>query len=171
VHDVQVGFKYICEKMIETNAAFGAEESGGYGFKDHIPERDGILSALLVIEMLASSPYTLLSEYVHSKRKQLGEIFYDRIDYIYHNDDRNDKLPTLEKHSPTTIAHFSVHDIAVFYSSRGTVNGLKFYLEGKTRWLLLRSSETEPLIRIYAEGESHNEVHQILNSGIALITT
>ncbi|HAP36142.1 MAG TPA: phosphoglucomutase, partial [Bacteroidetes bacterium] len=126
---------------------------------------------LLFIEMLASSSYTLLSDYVQSKRKQFGEIFYDRIDYIYHNDDRDDKLPALEKHSPKTIANFSVRDVAVFYSSRGIVNGLKFYLEGKTRWLLLRSSETEPLIRIYAEGESHNEVQQILNSGIALITT
>ncbi|MFZ4620906.1 MAG: phosphoglucomutase [Bacteroidota bacterium] len=169
VHDVQVGFKYICEKMIETNAAFGAEESGGYGFKGHIPERDGILSALLFIEMLASSPYNRLSEYVSEKRKEFGEIFYDRIDHPYHKEDRNDKLPMLAKNAPKMIASFTVKDSAQFYSSRGIVNGLKFSLEGNARWLLLRSSETEPLIRIYAEGESMAEVKDILNAGMELV--
>lgn len=169
VHDVQVGFKYICEKMLETDAAFGAEESGGYGFKGHIPERDGILSALIFMEMLALSPYKKLSEYVRSKRKEFGEIYYDRIDHPYHAADRNDKLPLLAKHSPASIASFTVVDTAAFFSSRGIVNGLKFSLKGKARWLLLRSSETEPLIRIYAEGESVDEVKDILNAGMELI--
>ena len=169
VHDVQVGFKYICEKMMETDAAFGAEESGGYGFKGHIPERDGILSALLFIEMLASSPHKRLSDYVEVKRKQFGRIFYDRVDHPYHHDDRNDKLPAMINDPPAEIAQFSVKNILKFYSIRGIVNGLKFNLEGKTRWLLLRSSETEPLIRVYAEGESEKEVQQILKSGIAII--
>lgn len=169
VHDVQVGFKYICEKMLETDAAFGAEESGGYGFKGHIPERDGILSALIFMEMLALSPYKKLSEYVRSKRKEFGEIYYDRIDHPYHAADRNDKLPHLANHSPASIASFPVVRTEAFYSSRGIVNGLKFSLEGKARWLLLRSSETEPLIRIYAEGESADEVKNILNAGMELI--
>jgi phosphomannomutase len=169
VHDVQVGFKYICEKMMEMDAAFGAEESGGYGFKGHIPERDGILSALLCIEMLASSPYTLLSDYVRDRRKRFGEIFYDRVDLAYHGDDRNDLLPLLERTPPFSLVQFPVTSIGIFYSSRGIINGLKFYLEGSARWLLLRSSETEPLIRIYAEGQSPSEVQQILQSGIALI--
>ncbi len=169
VHDVQVGFKYICEKMIETDAAFGAEESGGYGFKGHIPERDGILSALVFMEMLASSPYKNLSEYVRSKRKEFGEIFYDRIDHPYLGEDRNDRLPHLRTHAPSTVASFAVVGTAAFFSSRGIVNGLKFSLEGKARWLLLRSSETEPLIRIYAEGESPEEVKNILNAGMDLV--
>ncbi len=170
VHDVQVGFKYICEKMMETDAAFGAEESGGYGFKGHIPERDGILSALIFIEMLASSSSKTLTEYVNQKRKQFGEIFYDRIDHPHYNENRNEILPELEKTPPAFIAQYSVNKIDSYCSSRGIVNGLKFTLLGKTRWLLLRSSETEPLIRIYAEGESQQEVQQILNEGINLIT-
>ncbi len=169
VHDVQVGFKYISETMIATDAAFGAEESGGYGFKGHIPERDGILSALLFIEMLAYSPFNKLSEYVADKRKEFGEIFYDRIDHPYHKEDRIDKLPMLVKKMPKMIASFLVANSAQFYSSRGIVNGLKFSLEGSARWLLLRSSETEPLIRIYAEGESIEEVKVILNAGMELV--
>jgi phosphomannomutase len=170
VHDVQVGFKYICEAMMNTKAAFGAEESGGYGFRGHIPERDGILSALLFMEMLAVSPYRKLSEYVRAKRKQFGEIFYDRIDHPYHNSDRVEILPALELHPPSTVAGFPVTQRNSFFSSRGIVNGLKLHLDGKARWLLLRSSETEPLIRIYAEGESHDEVQRILRAGIALVT-
>jgi phosphomannomutase len=170
VHDVQVGFKYICEKMRETDAAFGAEESGGYGFKGHIPERDGILSALIFIEMLASSSYTRLSAYAGAKRRQFGEIFYDRIDHPYLGSDRIEKLPLLEKSPPSHIAQFQVKRINSFQSSRGVTNGLKLILDGNTRWLLLRSSETEPLIRIYAEGESAEEVRLILASGIALVT-
>lgn len=171
VHDVQVGFKYICEKMMETDAAFGAEESGGYGFKGHIPERDGILSGLMFIEMFASSSSKTLTEYVYQKRKEFGEIFYDRIDHPYYKEDRNEILPKLEKTPPAFITQFGVNKIDSYCSSRGIINGVKFTLNGKSRWLLLRSSETEPLIRIYAEGESQQEVQQILKEGINLITT
>ncbi len=170
VHDVQVGFKYICETMMATDAAFGAEESGGYGFKGHIPERDGILSALLIVEMLALSGYARLSEFAAAKRSRFGEIHYDRIDKEYHGQDRNDILPVLELAPPASLAGFAVARIDGFRSSRGVTNGLKFTLEGSTRWLLLRSSETEPLMRIYAEGESPEEVKQILASGITLIS-
>ncbi len=170
VHDVQVGFKYICETMMATDAAFGAEESGGYGFKGHIPERDGILSALLIIEMLATSGQARLSEYAAAKRSRFGGIHYDRIDKEYHGADRNDILPALELEPPSSIAGFTVMRIAGFRSSRGVTNGLKFTLDGSTRWLLLRSSETEPLIRIYAEGESPEEVTQLLAAGITLIS-
>ena len=75
----------------------------------------------------------------------------------------------LAKNAPKMIASFTVKDSALFYSSRGIVNGLKFSFDGKARWLLLRSSETEPLIRIYAEGESMEEVKNILNAGMDLV--
>ncbi len=170
VHDVQVGFKYICETMLTADAAFGAEESGGYGFKGHIPERDGILSALLMMEMLAVSPHRTLSAYVRERRERFGEIFYDRIDHPYHAADRTERLPALEQDRPKSIAGLAVTKVQSFRSSRGIVNGLKFILEGNARWLLLRSSETEPLIRIYAEGTSHGEVRQLLQAGMSLFT-
>ncbi|NUN69964.1 MAG: phosphoglucomutase, partial [Bacteroidetes bacterium] len=102
VHDVQVGFKYICETMLRTDAAFGAEESGGYGYKGHIPERDGILSALLMMEMLALSGHRTLSGYVAAKRQQFGRIWYDRIDHPYHGADRTERLPALERNRPAS---------------------------------------------------------------------
>ncbi|AFH48720.1 Phosphoglucomutase [Ignavibacterium album JCM 16511] len=165
VIDVQVGFKYITEVMIKQNIAFGCEESGGFGYGVHIPERDGILSSLFMIEMLAHSGFNKLSEYVHHKRKTFGEIFYDRIDLSYDKPDRNDLLPKLYKKYLDKISEFRVVFVKPFYSSRNVINGLKFFLEGNNRWLLIRSSETEPIVRIYAEGQSIDEVKQFLEFG------
>lgn len=165
VYDVQVGFKYICEKMISEDVAFGAEESGGFGYKNHIPERDGILSGLIFCEMLAAHGSQKLSEYLKIKRKQFGNIFYSRIDKQYEKADRIKKLPLLFSTPPNNIAGFNLFGIKEFYSSRRIVNGLKFMLGEKNRWLLIRSSETEPIIRIYAEGESDEEVKNILDAG------
>lgn len=168
VHDVQVGFKYICEAMLAHDVAFGAEESGGYGLKGHLPERDGLLSALLVLEMLAASGHRTLGTLVAAKRAQFGPIYYDRIDQPYPQADRLTKLPDLLAAGLTTVAGFAVEHIDAFYSSRGVVNGLKFRLAGETRWLLLRASETEPLMRLYAEGQSAGEVAALLAAGQAL---
>ncbi|MBT2556157.1 hypothetical protein J7E24_00010 [Hymenobacter sp. ISL-91] len=170
IHDVQVGFKYICEAMLAHDVAFGAEESGGYGLKGHLPERDGLLSGLLVLEMLARSGYRTLGELVQAKRRQFGPIYYDRIDQEYHHPDRPAKLPALHAAPPAALAGWPVEDTAAFYSSRGIVNGLKLRLHGDTRWLLLRASETEPLMRLYAEGQSDDEVRALLAAGQALLT-
>ncbi len=169
VFDVQVGFKYIAEKMIDDEIVFGCEESGGYGYGFHIPERDGIFSTLVLLEMLAKSGLKKLSDYVSLKRKQFGIIYYDRIDYHYDKEDRIKILPNLFDNSPQIIGGFKVNKINSFYSSRGIINGIKFTLEGKPRWLLLRASETEPLVRVYAEAESEDEVKSLLNVGIKLI--
>ncbi len=169
VFDVQVGFKYIAEKMIFENIAFGCEESGGFGYANHVPERDGILSALILCEMLAGSGYNRLSDYIDEKRKIFGEIFYDRIDYIYEKENRTEILPNLYINPPLVISGFDVVNTIMFCSSRGIINGIKFRLSGNPRWLLIRASETEPLIRLYAEAESIEEVNEILISGIKII--
>jgi phosphomannomutase len=168
VIDVQVGFKYICEKMIEENIAIGCEESGGYGFKNHIPERDGIYSALLFIEMLASSDHKRLSDYASQRREEFGTIFYDRIDIEYRNKDRENMPPVVFHSEPKSLFGFKVINIQKFMSSRNIINGIKFVLEGESRWILFRASETEPIIRIYAEGHSTDEVKQLIDYGTAL---
>jgi len=165
IHDVQVGFKYITEVMINKRITFGCEESGGFGYGIHIPERDGILSSLLMIEMLAHSGFTKLSEFVDQKRKEFGNIFYDRIDLKYEKHDRYDLLPELYRKFIDSITNFRVVQVKAFYSSRNIINGLKFFLEGDNRWLLLRSSETEPIVRIYAEGQNDDEVKKFLEYG------
>lgn len=168
VEDVQVGFKYICEKMISDDVAFGCEESGGFGFKGHIPERDGIFSSLIFIEMLAYSKLNRLSDYLKLIRNKFGNIFYSRIDYHYSKSDRLNLLPDLSR-KELDFGRFKQIDLLPFYSSRNIINGLKFVFEGNTQWLLLRSSETEPMIRIYAEGNSDEEVSELLTLGKKLI--
>ncbi len=169
VFDVQVGFKYICESMLKGNILFGCEESGGYGYKNHMPERDGILSSLLLIEMLAVSGCTKMSDYVYSIREKYGVVFYDRADIQYAAQNRMSILPKLFDLPPKQLAGSEVLSLEKFDSSRGVINGLKFTLKGASRWLLIRASETEPLIRIYAEGDSSNDVQNLLSSGEKLI--
>lgn len=169
VFDVQVGFKYICEKMISEDIAFGCEESGGYGYKGHMPERDGILSGLLFIEMLARSGYSRISEYVNQKRKEFGNIYYSRIDFPYHETNRLEILPNIVSQSNNDFNEFELVKKSEFTSSRGIVNGVKFRFKGDTRWLLIRSSETEPMFRIYAEGDSEDDVEKLLSLGKTLI--
>ena len=168
VADVQVGFKYVAEAMIENDAAFGAEESGGFGFKGHLPERDGIFSGLVFLEMLANSGHTTLESFISEKRKELGEIYYDRIDQENDSTARYKVLPALALTSPAELANFKVTGMQYYQSSRGQINGLKLRLEGNPRWLLLRVSETEPIVRIYAEGETRQEVQQLLKAGKSL---
>lgn len=165
VHDVQVGFKFVSEMMIEKNAVFGAEESGGFGFFNHLAERDGIFSCFVVLQMLAESGEKNLSSFLKMKRKEFGNIFYNRIDFISTNPDIHEVLPAFEKNPPTKLAGFPVSCVKSFKNSRGIINGLKFYLEGNPRWLLIRVSETEPMVRVYAEAESSEEVSQLLKVG------
>lgn len=161
VYEVQVGFKYICDVMLQHQIAFGGEESGGFGYGMHIPERDGIFSSLLLLEMLASSSCKTLSAYFKEKQSSLGTVYYDRIDLVYKNENKNDLLPQLSLNSPRMINGFKVVDMRLFYSSRNIVNGIKFLL-GPCRWVLIRSSETENIVRFYAEGQSEEEVENLL---------
>ena len=169
IYEVQVGFKYIADIMTTHSIAFGGEESGGFGYGTHIPERDGILSSLLLLEMLSASPYSKLSDYLKEKQEKMGVICYDRIDMVYTQPDKNELLPWLHQNQPHEIAGFAIRKILPFLSSRNLVNGLKFVLEGDCRWLLIRSSETENIIRFYAEGQTGKEVTALLQYGQNLL--
>jgi phosphomannomutase len=170
VIDVQVGFKYVAEAMMESGAAFGAEESGGFGFKGHLPERDGIFSALVFLEMLSASGFKSLDAFIRNKRLELGEIFYSRIDCINDNPKRHNVLAALTANPPKTLSGFNVTEIKTYLNSRGLINGQKIRLEGNPRWLLIRVSETEPMVRIYAEAENDTEVKTLLESGYELFS-
>jgi len=169
VFDVQVGFKYVAEAMIEKQAAFGAEESGGFGFKEHLPERDGIFSGLLFLEMLARSGYKKLDDFIENQRNRLGVIHYDRIDIKSNSHRRHEVLPRLAVNPPERIGNHKIDNLQTYQSSRGIINGLKLSLEGNPRWLLLRVSETEPMVRVYAEAECNGEVAALLHHGMMLL--
>ena len=165
-YDVQVGFKYITDIMVREQVCFGGEESGGFGYGIHLPERDGVFSALLFLEMLSVSGCKTLSAYVAERVKALGEVHYARIDSHCDRPDRTKLLPALHESALRMIAGFPVVSEQTFLSSRGIVNGIKYILEGDCRWLLLRASETEPILRVYAEGQSDDEVRLLLQRGI-----
>jgi len=165
VIDVQVGFKYVAEAMIENYAVFGVEESGGFGLRGHIPERDGILSALLFLEMVAASGLDKLDDFIDQKRNKFGRIFYDRIDFHCHSAKRFAVLDLLAKNAPAIISGHKVLSFQSYQGCDGQINGLKLRLKGNPRWLLLRVSETEPMVRVYAEGQNNDEVSAFLQEG------
>ncbi|HDR03693.1 MAG TPA: phosphoglucomutase [Candidatus Marinimicrobia bacterium] len=163
--EVQVGFKYITEAMMHSPTVLGCEESGGFGYGFNIPERDGILSALLILQGMAAQAYQKLSQWLSDLRQRVGEVHYDRIDYHTDCEDRTKRLPRLFQRGVMEIAGRRIERTEAFYSSRGVVNGLKFRMNLDSAWLLLRASETEPIIRIYAEAESEQAVQELLNFG------
>lgn len=156
VYETAVGFKYVAPKMIETNALIGGEESGGYAFRGHIPERDGILAGLFVLDMmvrLGKSPSQLV-EYLFDK---VGPHFYDRLDVHFPADARASIVARLDRAEPSTVDGAKVARIR-------RDDGFKVMLADGS-WLLIRFSGTEPIMRIYAEAESPERVQSILAAG------
>lgn len=156
VYETPVGFKYIGPKMIESDAILGGEESGGFGFKGHIPERDGVLSGLFLLDMVVQLERTP-SELVQYMFQKVGPHFYDRNDFTFPADQRQAIIGRIKNAKPGSIAGLAVKDV-------GTADGFKFMLEGGS-WLLIRFSGTEPVIRIYTETDSPERVRQILDEG------
>jgi phosphomannomutase len=148
--------------MLKKEFMFGAEESSGFGFKNHIPERDGILTGLMFCEMIAQSGKSL-RDIMQEIKFIVGDLFYDRVDIEYEHLDVKKLFERLIHNNITSINQFSVTSVRTFEDS-GDVNGVKFLL-GNSRWLMIRASHTEPLVRIYAEGRDNDEVKQLLEEG------
>ena len=161
VYETKVGFKYLGPKMMETDALIGGEESGGYGFRGHVPERDGILAGLYFLDFVARTgkrPSELLAE-LYAK---VGAHYYDRIDVSLRPEDRERIWQRAEAARPDAIAGIKVTGI-------DTTDGFRFTLDDKG-WLLLRFSGTEPLVRIYTEVvDDPSLVQRVLAEGRALI--
>ncbi|MDE2969340.1 MAG: phosphoglucomutase/phosphomannomutase family protein, partial [Chloroflexota bacterium] len=159
VHETSVGFKYIAPLMLETDALIGGEESGGFGFRGHIPERDGVLSALFLLDLVARKGVTL-STVIDEIYGLVGPHHYDRLDVVFDAANRPavegrlfDAPPGDPAGAPAAAAH--------------TVDGIRYRLEGG-EWAVVRFSGTEPLLRIYAEAPSTDRVRQLLEATRAL---
>ncbi|RPI83914.1 MAG: phosphoglucomutase/phosphomannomutase family protein [Chloroflexi bacterium] len=159
VYETGVGFKYVAPKMVETDAMLGGEESGGYAFQNHVPERDGILAGLYLLDMMVrldSKPSQLLEKLF----AKVGAHYYDRIDTQFHGD-RKVREDLILSANPETIGGLKVTGL-------DTTDGYKFNLEDGG-WLLIRFSGTEPIIRVYTETTHKDRVDAILQDGLKVV--
>lgn len=156
VYETGVGFKFVAPKVLETHAMIGGEESGGYAFQGHVPERDGILAGLYILDMmvkLKAKPSELL-EALFSK---VGYHYYDRIDSPF-SGDRLTREKMILDGKPQTLGGLKVLGL-------DTTDGFKFTLDDGG-FLLIRFSGTEPILRVYTETMHQEKVRQILEDGL-----
>ena len=155
LHEVPIGFKYICELMLEQNILIGGEESGGIGTSLYLPERDATVSALFLAELMAWHGKSL-GELLTALHAEFGEYHYGRVD-----------LDLKPGQKEKAIAHFSngkldrLLDLPVV--RREDMDGIKVYL-GEAGWVMVRASGTESLLRVYSETSKPETTHRILNA-------
>ncbi len=156
VRETPVGFKYVAPIMMAENALVGGEESGGYGFRGHMPERDGILAALYFLDLMVKTgknPSELI-DYLYSK---VGPHHFDRVDVEFPEPERQAIIEHIKHNVPEYINEVKVVEF-------DTTDGFRFIL-ADTSWLLIRFSGTEPLLRIYAESKTPARVEKLLELG------
>ena len=159
VHETGVGFKYIAPKMMEVDALIGGEESGGYAFHGHVPERDGILAGLFLLDMMVQTGKKP-SELLDTLFGVVGAHFYDRIDTRFDAADKPAVLQRVSAARPAKVGGLACTDIV-------TVDGHQFIMEDGG-WLLIRFSGTEPIIRVYCETTHEDKVAAILDDGMKI---
>ena len=160
VHQTAVGFKYIAPIMLAENALIGGEESGGYGFRGHMPERDGILAGLYFLDLMlktGKTPSELL-DYLYSK---VGPHYFKRLDVKFPASERQIITNHIKGNFPGSIDGVKVVET-------DTRDGFRFVL-ADTAWLLIRFSGTEPILRIYAESNTPARVEKLVELGQELV--
>ena len=158
VYETGVGFKYVAPKMVETDAIIGGEESGGFAFKGNVPERDGILAGLYILDLIVKLKKKP-SELIDLLFSVVGAHYYDRIDKRF-TGDKQDKIDRIKANKPENVAGLKVTDFS-------DSDGFKFSFEDGG-WLLIRFSGTEPLIRVYCETTHSDKVQAILDKGLEI---
>jgi phosphomannomutase len=160
---VPVGFKYIADLMLEEDILVGGEESGGTGMKNYIPERDGILIGLMLIEIMATNNKTL-GQLIDELMDELGRKFvFLRKDIELTQAHKESLLVNLHELKPGEIGGLEVVNVE-------TIDGFKFHRSDGS-WVMLRVSGTEPVVRVYAEATSQEAVEQLVADGVSLVNT
>jgi len=160
LHEVPIGFKYICELMLEQNILIGGEESGGIGTSLYLPERDATVSALFLAELMAWHGKALgaLLAKLHA---EFGEYHYGRVD-----------LNVTQSQKQRAVAHFSNGDINALLDwpivRRENMDGSKVYL-GEIGWVMVRSSGTENVLRVYSETSKPETTRRVLSAVTQLV--
>jgi alpha-D-glucose phosphate-specific phosphoglucomutase len=160
LHEVPIGFKYICELMLEQNILIGGEESGGIGTSLYLPERDATVSALLLAELMAWHGKSL-GELIAALHCEFGEFHYGRVDLDVKADQKQ-----------KAITHFSNEKLKALQkwpiARREDMDGVKLYL-GNIGWVMVRASGTENLLRIYSETSKAATTREVLHATVAAI--
>ena len=158
VYETAIGFKHICKLMREQDILIGGEESGGIGVKNYIPERDGILLALLLLEMMADRN-SGITQIMDQMEKDFGRFHYLREDIHFEGgaEKKNEILAFLKDNLPTDLMGRKIVSVKSF-------DGMKFICEDDS-WLLIRFSGTESLLRVYAESDSLKFVKELIQYG------
>jgi len=154
--EVPIGFKHVCELLRTRDVLIGGEESGGIGFKGYIPERDGTLCGLLLLELMAMTGKRL-DEIMTGLDEEFGTFRYRRVDIEYPLERKGDLLRHLTEQPAEALHGSPVVEVK-------TYDGVKFIAENDD-WLLVRPSGTEPVLRIYAEAKSFEVVDELLAQG------
>ena len=156
VRETPVGFKYVAPIMIAENALIGGEESGGYGFRGHMPERDGILAGLYFLDLMlktGKNPSELI-DYLYNK---VGPHYFKRVDIEFPEEERQVIINRIKHNLPKSIDGIKVVNL-------DSKDGFRFIL-ADTTWLLIRFSGTEPVLRIYTESNTPARVERLLELG------
>jgi phosphomannomutase len=160
VFETPIGFKYICELMLERDILLGGEESGGIGTKLYLPERDATVMALLLVEVMAWHKKSL-GELVAQLHAEFGDHYYGRVDLELKP---GQKERAIEHFSDEKVKRVLEYDVA----RREDLDGIKLYLEG-IGWVMLRASGTEPMLRLYSETRSAAATRKILEETRSIV--
>ncbi|CAA6824440.1 MAG: Phosphoglucosamine mutase (EC [uncultured Aureispira sp.] len=152
---VKIGFKHVAEIMITENVLVGGEESGGIAAAGHIPERDGAWIGLLVLEFMAKTGKSI-KELMEEVYALVGHFAFDRDDLHISNDKKLAIIENCKNNKYTKFGDYTVQRVE-------TLDGYKFYLS-EDKWVMIRPSGTEPVLRVYAQGPTQEEVRNILSA-------
>jgi len=160
LHEVPIGFKYICELMLEQNILIGGEESGGIGFSLYLPERDATVSALFLAELMAWHGKSL-GELLAALHAEFGEHHYGRIDLDVKPGQKEKAISYFSDGQCKEVLHLPV-------TNRESLDGIKIYL-GDIGWVLVRASGTENLLRVYSETNKIETTRRVLDAVVAMV--
>ena len=154
-----VGFKYICPELMKNDVLLGFEESGGIGFPDLMPERDGIASGMMLLELLATEKVSV-NKLLARMETQFGPHRYTRLDTHFPLEKRAALMEFCKTKPPQKLLRSPLAEVKSF-------DGVKFIAQDGT-WLMLRGSGTEPILRIYAEAKSDADAQKLIREGVRL---
>lgn len=151
----KIGFKYICEYMVNGDVLIGAEESGGIAVKGHIPERDGVWIGLVLMEYMALTGKSI-RQLIDDVYAETGSFAVERYDLHLNNEQKNAIVEACRQQSYTHFGTYRIHSVE-------DIDGFKFRLDHGC-WVMIRPSGTEPVLRVYAEGSNSEEAFRILDA-------